>query len=138
MNKKTQAIVGAVILAGCALFAILLITGTNKNPEYSIEGGSLVISSQFGTSVQLNTISNLSLTDQFPEIKTRTNGASIGGKHRGEYTLSGGEKARLYIDESAPAFIRFSSEDTVYYLSADSKEDTQALYDQLLSVSGKK
>jgi hypothetical protein len=136
MKNKWQIVTVAIVLAASALFVIFLMAGTNKTPEYSVEGSTLTISSQFGTSVQLDTISALLLTPDLPQIKTRTNGASIGGKHRGEYTLSDGEKARLYIDETAPLFIRFSSEDTVYYLSADSKEATRALYDQLLEATG--
>jgi hypothetical protein len=135
MINKWQAIIVAIVLAAAAGFIIFLIAGTNKNPEYSVTDGTLTISSQFGTSVKLNTISNLSLTPDAPEIKTRTNGASIGGKHRGDYVLSSGEKAKLYIDEAAPQFIRFSSDGTVYYLSADSEDATRALYEQLQNAT---
>ena len=136
MINKWQLITVAVVLAVAATFVILLVAGTNKNPEYNMDDGMLTISCQFGTSVQLDTISELTLTPDSPQIKTRTNGASLGGKHRGEYTLSDGKKAKLYIDETAPLFIRFSSGDTVYYLSADLEDATRALYDQMQAAIG--
>ncbi len=131
MNNKIAIIITSVIVIAVVIVVAVMMS-TDSNPAaFDIKDGSLVITCSFGTTVPLSEISSLEFTDTAPDIKTKTNGAGIGSMQKGEYLLADGSKARLYIDTSASAFVRFVQGDTVFYLSADSAEATKELFAQL-------
>jgi len=131
--KNKWAIVAAIIITIAVIVTVALMMNRDSKPAmYQIEDGQLVITCSFGVSVPLDEIQGLLVTDAAPGIETKINGAGIGSMHKGEYRLTDGSYARLYIDSSVPLFIRFSQGDTIYYLNAESAEATQALYDELL------
>lgn len=135
--KSKWAIAVTIIIAVAVIATVALMMNRDSQPaEFSLRDGQLVISCSFGVSVPLEEIAGLELTETVPEIDTRTNGASVGCVHKGEYKLAGGNPARLYIDASVPPFIRFTQGDTVFYISAGNAEATRALYADLLAAAG--
>jgi hypothetical protein len=135
--KSKWAVAAAVIIAIAVIIAVALMMNRDGKPaEYRIEDERLVISCSFGVSVPLEEICALEITETAPGIGAKTNGASIGSMHKGEYKLADGSAARLYIDDSIPLFIRFTQGDTVFYLNSDTVETTQALFDQLREALG--
>jgi hypothetical protein len=131
MKSKWVIAVAIVITITVIVIVAFMMNRDSQSAEYQIEDGRLAISCSFGVSVPLDEIDGLTLTETAPEIETKTNGAGIGSMHKGEYRLSDGTSARLYIDTSVPLFVRFSQGGTVYYLNAENAEATQALYAEL-------
>ena len=135
--KNKWAIAATIIIAIAVIVTIAFMMNRDSQPaEYTLEDARLTISCSFGVSVPLDEIEGLMLTETAPEIETKTNGASIGSVHKGEYRLADGSDAHLYIDTSIPLFIRFSQGDTLYYLNAESLEATQSLYDKIAAALG--
>ena len=133
MNKWAF-IAAAVIVAAVAAIVTLMMTGDKKEAQFSVEDGALNISCSFGVTVPLDEIEGLELTQDTPLIAIKDNGAGIGSMQKGQFTLEDGTKARLYINEEAPVFIRFNNGSEVFYLSAESENTTRALYEQLMSA----
>ncbi len=131
MSRKVSLIITAIIVVVVAVVVGTMMTADSKAATFELKDGNLVITCSFGTSVPINEISSLELTDTAPDIKTRTNGAGIGSMQKGEYLLADGSKARLYVDTSASLFIRFVHSDTVFYINSDSAEATQSLFAEL-------
>lgn len=134
-NKWTVAAAVVITLAVIVVVALMM-KGDRKPAQYTIENGSLTIDCSFGITVPVDKMDNLSITDTAPDIRTKTNGSGVGSVYKGEFELADGSAARLYIDESVPPFIRFTQGETVFYISAGSAEETQALYDELLAARG--
>ncbi len=136
MKNKWAIAVTIVVAIGVIIAIALMMNKDAKSAQYQIEDGQLAITCSFGVSVPLNEIEGLTLTEAAPEIKTKTNGAGIGSMQKGEYLLTDGSSARLYINTDVPLYIRFTQGDTVYYLNAENSEATQALYDELTAAIG--
>ena len=133
MRNKWAFIAGGIIVAAVAVVVALMMTNDSKDAQFAVENDALVISCSFGVTVPLSEIENLELTADAPQIESKDNGSGLGTMQKGQFTLAGGVKSRLYIDEQAPVFIRFSRGDEVYYLSAESEDATRALFEQLKS-----
>ena len=117
--KNKWAIATGMIIAAAVIVAVVLMMSRDSQPaQYRVEGDQFIITCSFGVSVPVDEIDGLTLTDTAPEIETKTNGAGIGSMHKGEYRLTDGSKAMLYIDASAPPFIRFTQGDTGFFLNA--------------------
>lgn len=133
--KSKWAIIATIIITLAVIVTVaFMMNRDSQSAEYRIENSQLVISGSFGVSVPLEEIQGLTLTEDAPDIETKTNGAGIGSMHKGEYRLADGSAARLYIDTSIPLFIRFMQGDTVLYLNAEDTEATQALYDLITAA----
>lgn len=131
MKNKWAIAAGMIIAAAVIVAVILMMSRDSQSAQYRIEDNQLVINCSFGVSVPLDEIDGLTLTNAAPEIETKTNGAGIGTMYKGEYKLTDGSDARLFIDASVPPFICFTQGDTVFYLNTESSEATQALYDEI-------
>ena len=136
MKNKGALIAGAVIIAAAAIAVALMMTNDSKDAQFSVDDSALNITCSFGVTVPLDEIESLELTQDVPQVASKDNGAGLGSMQKGQYTLEGGVKARLYIDEEAPVFIRFSHGGEVYYLSAESEDATRALFEQLIAAAG--
>ncbi len=137
MNRNKIAIIAtAVIIVAVGIGVAIMMSSSSQPATYELKDGNLVIGGMFGTSVPLADITSLELTDSAPDIKTRTNGASLGSMHKGEYLLSDDSKARLYIDAKTPPFIRFIQNETVFYINLDSAETTQSFFAELEAAVG--
>lgn len=136
MRNRWAIIGGAVFTVAVIVVVALMMMNDSKAAQFSVDDSALNITCSFGVTVPLDEIQNPELTQDVPQIKTKDNGAGLGSMQKGQYTLAGGEKARLYIDEEAPIFIRFSRGGEVYYLSAESEDATRALLKQLQAAIG--
>ena len=127
--KKVFIAAGLIIVIVAAV--VIMMTNDSKPSAFAIEDGSLIISGSFGVSVPVNTISDLSLTEISPVIKTKTNGSGVGSICKGEFELQGGAQARLYADISKSPFVVFNSNGTIYYINLATPDETRALYQRL-------
>ena len=135
--KSKWAIAAAAIITIAVIVTVALMMNRDSQPaEYRIEDGQLAISCSFGISIPVEDIQGLTLTEVAPDVETKTNGAGIGSMHKGEYRLTDGSAARLYIDTNVPLFIRFTQGDTVFFLNAENPEATQALYNEITAAMG--
>jgi hypothetical protein len=133
---KWKIFLTAGIIIVVAIILVITFSKSSKPSSFDVKDGQLSISGAFGTNVALDEIEGLQLTELPPEVKTRTNGSGLGTKLKGEFLLKDDIKARLYIDTSKPPFIAFTAGGTVFYIGLDTKEATEALYQQLVNDIG--
>ena len=130
MKSKLVITLGIIITVSVAILIMLL--SISKPTTFEVKDGDIIIGGSFGVTVPVSGITGLKLIEDPPKIVTRTNGSGVGTVYKGEFTLEGNVKARLYADASKPPFITFSFEDTVFYINSATDEELQALY-QILS-----
>lgn len=131
---KKSLILGIAILIVVAAGVFFMMSRDSKVAAYEIKDGSFVISGSFGTTVPLSEITDLALTDKIPQITYKSNGSGLGSVFKGEFTLEGSVKARLYVDTSVPPFIKFVYNNTTFYINSDTAQKTNELYEQLKSA----
>ena len=136
MRNKWAIIAGVVFTAAVIVVVALMMTNDSKDAQFSVDDSALNITCSFGVTVPLDEIKNPELTQDVSQIKNKDNGAGIGSMQKGQYTLEGGVKGRLYVDTEAPVFIRFSRGGEVFYLSAETEDATRALFEQLKAAIG--
>lgn len=74
MRIGVGAIITVLTLGGLGT----LIYFSNKPAEYTIQGGNLKISGEYGEEIKLSDIVGISIKDQIPEIQPKTNGSGLG------------------------------------------------------------
>lgn len=130
---KHNVFIGAGIIVVVASVVFIMILKINKPSSFDIKDGDFIIGGSFGVTVPMTGIADLELSDVPPTIVTRTNGSGVGTIYKGEFTLDGNVKSRLYIDASKPPFIIFNYNGTVFYINLETPEETQTLYEKLLN-----
>lgn len=128
---KPKYIFAGVVVIAVAIFLFIMLSSVNKPSTFEVKDGDFIIGGAFGVTVPVSGISGLNLTDTPPNIVTKTNGSGLGTVYKGEFTLDGNRKARLYIDASKPPFITFSYDGTVIYVNLKEAQETRALYQKL-------
>lgn len=128
---KIKLLLGAALVVIIALFVIVMITKDSKSSVIEMNGGNLVISGSFGTTVPLDAITGLDQVNIPPQIAKKTNGLGIGTIYKGEFQLTDEKKARLYIDTANPPFIVFYYDDVVFYINLETSDETNALYEKI-------
>ncbi|NMC56704.1 MAG: hypothetical protein GYA50_05750 [Eubacteriaceae bacterium] len=131
---KKSLILGIAILVVVAAGVFFMMNRDSKSSAYEIKDGNFVISGSFGTTVKLSEITGLELTDKIPQITYKSNGSGLGSVFKGEFTLEGSVKARLYVDTSVPPFIKFVYNNITFYINSDTAQKTNELFEQLKSA----
>lgn len=132
MKKSLTLAIAILIVVAAGVF--FMMSRDSKAAAYEIKDGNFVISGSFATIVPLSQITGLELTDKVPQITYKSNGSGLGSVFKGEFTLEGNVKARLYVDTSVPPFIKFVHNNTIFYVNTDTAQKTNELFEQLKSA----
>jgi hypothetical protein len=130
LDIKTMIAIGSVIIL--ALIVGISMYFSSKPPIYSVNNGTLVISTQFGKNVNLSDIQSIQLKNDLPVIKSRINGLGLGSIQKGKF-LSDIGNVTLYIDSSKPPFIYIKTTSELIIINDQSNSKTEALFTKLNS-----
>lgn len=130
LNKK------AMIGIGFAIIVVLLVGismyFSSKPPIYAISNDTLVISTQYGQTINFAEIESVQLKNDLPVIQSKINGLGLGSIEKGKFSSDIGN-VTLYIDTSKPPFIYLKTTSELIILNDQSKSKTEALFDDLNS-----
>ena len=93
--------------------------------------GTIKISGMYGREIPISNIVSIEMLDEMPPIRQRINGSDAGKRLKGHFLLKNGEKCLVFIRKQAP-YIEMRTADNLYYLNADSKEETDQLYQEII------
>jgi len=96
----------------------------------TVEEEVVKISGMYGREIPVSDIVSVELLDEMPPIRQRTNGSDTGNRLKGHFLLKNGEKCVMAVRKQAP-YIELRTTDNLYYLNADSKEETDQLYQEI-------
>jgi hypothetical protein len=131
-NSNTRIIVFCISTA--IIFAIIIVSIINSGrpPVFTVGGGILKISTDFGETVNLSDIQEVELKPNLPDNLIRTDGLGLESVLKGEFQ-SGGEEMKVYVDASKPPFIYINTTNGLIIINDQTKAETQALYNELES-----
>ena len=128
--KKISTIVTVVTLIGAGIIIYLSMQPT----KFYVSSGDFTISGMYGDTMNWEEMTDLQLVEELPKVAVRTNGSSVGTKSKGNFKFENGDKAKLFVDKSVPAFISFKWNGELYYLNKPSVEETEKLFDEMMGV----
>jgi hypothetical protein len=131
-NSNTRIIVFCISTA--IIFAIIIVSIINSGrpPVFTVGGGILKISTDFGETVNLSDIQEVELKPNLPDNLIKTDGLGLESVLKGEFQ-SGGEEMKVYVDASKPPFIYINTTNGLIIINDQTKAETQALYNELES-----
>lgn len=105
-----------------------------QDPRVDISKEKIRISGMYSASIDVNKILDISIKDEMPNTSKKVNGFDLGYIMRGDFTLEGMGKARIYIHENKPPFVIINTEDHFYIINYKESKKTQKLYEELNSI----
>ena len=128
--KRISMVVTVVTLIGAGIIVYFSIQPT----KFNVDSEQFTISGMYGDEISWEQISNIQLVNELPKIAIRSNGASFGSIQKGNFKFKNGEKAKLFVDRSVPAFITFTWNGELYYLNKSTVEETEKLFEDMMNV----
>lgn len=101
LNKSTKItlIVISVFMILIMLFVYVSLFGANKTAQVVIGDNKIKIEGQYGIIIPVENILDVSLNEKLPKVINKTNGSDLGSKLKGNFTLEGIGKVKLFIDK---------------------------------------
>ena len=131
-------------IGGIIAFILIVFIGVGsllfqgyKSASYTITSDSLQISGMYGETVKAADIKNISISEDLPEIKKRTNGSAIGSQLKGHFDVTGYGNATLFLDTKIPPFIFIETGTKIIILNDTDRTKTETLYKNIKALAGK-
>lgn len=132
-NSKAGIIVFAVFMILILSFAGWMVGAGAKQSTVAVDGTILDISGMYGQSFDLSEAQSAEIKTQLPSDLIKKNGYNFGSVLKGSFDSDIG-RLRLYVNTDAPMFLYVFFDGETLILSTQSREETQALYAQILSL----
>lgn len=130
-----------VILGGVAaiiIFTIILVAripGFTTEREITITEESIEIDGTWGVTVEKEEIEKVTLETVMPNIVAKTNGAGIGNKQFGYYSLREYNKSSLFImDKTKPFISIYKKDNSLVLINYEEEEKTKKLYNEIVNA----
>ncbi|MBR4390853.1 MAG: DUF3784 domain-containing protein [Bacteroidales bacterium] len=118
------------VLMGLTLVFVVTLLVLSSRPQKIMVGEEAVkISGMYGSEIPIADIVSVELLDEMPASR-RINGSELGDRYKGHFQLKSGEKCMVFIRKQAP-YIEMRTNDNLYYINADSGEETKQLYQEI-------
>ena len=129
--KSTRNSKIALISSGVSLLVVAVILVLSFRPtKITVGEESVKISGLYGREIPVADIVSVEMLDEMPSIRQRVNGSETGRRLKGHFLLKNGEKCVAFVRKQAP-YIEMRTTDNLYYINADSKEETNDLFQEL-------
>ncbi|MEK4627683.1 DUF3784 domain-containing protein [Solibacillus sp. FSL R7-0682] len=120
-----------IILAITVIAVAVIMTFAVSETKIIMHENQLEIKGMYGDEYSFDKMEQVTLLQEIPNIAIRTNGSSVGSKHKGHFKLKNGEKVKLFVDKRNPPFISFFVADQHVIFNLATAEETDELYKKL-------
>lgn len=97
---------------------------------FSLEG--MEIHGLYGEGHLWNTIDEVELYDELPQIQRRTNGAEVGASLRGHFRTAELGDVKLFVNRNHPLFIYMTTQSGVIIFNGESEQETRQYYEAIV------
>lgn len=124
----------AVLAAVLSFTAIVLLTVVgllvygHLTPRVETGPEGIMIGGVYGATIPREEITGISLESEIPKILSRNNGFSGGEVRKGNFTLEGVGRGRLYLESSEGPFIFIKTADSYTIINYKESSRTEALF----------
>ncbi len=116
---------GLYILTGTLLFVLILFGSGFRENKLVVISGEINIQGMYGEKLFQDDIESVTLTNELPEIISRTNGFSLGDINKGYFKTRGGESVKLILNSGEKPYILIvkKSGKKIYYSSKNGNDE---------------
>ena len=113
LKKSNMIIIILSILFTLSIITFLCIS--SKEPSISFENNNIKISGLYGETIPVETIREISLTENLPTIIYRSNGLSLGEINKGYFKTKESGSVKLFLQKSKGPFIHITNNKGKHY-----------------------
>lgn len=124
MTAKAAGIL-CFFITGILIFAYFSSSG---DPNVTVTSQFIKIDGSYGITQSINEIKEVSLKDSFFYVLRREHGSSLGPFRKGEFTVDGYGKGRIYINKDKPPFIYITTNGSYIFINYSEPNRTRELY----------
>lgn len=124
--------VGVGVLAFTTILVMVMLWMGFRPIEVELSEDHLALKGMYGKTIPLKEVVAVSLEDQLPEIRHKTNGYAMGKIAKGYFKTADGEKVRLLVDEESERYVCITSKDGLRTYLGQTQLQAEALYAQLV------
>ncbi|QNO14205.1 DUF3784 domain-containing protein [Alkalicella caledoniensis] len=122
-----------IIFTGVIFLGVgVLMIYSSQPAKISFEDEGVKIHGIYGRIYAWDSIEEVKLLDELPQINRRTNGSAIGPHKKGNFDLEGYGSARLHVDERKSPFIYMESNGRIVIFNAGNSALTEEIYKGLV------
>lgn len=129
-RNMTMGILGVTVLFVSGIFFFSLST-----PRVIVDDKGIEFKGVYGDFYSFDSISNVELKNELPEITVRTNGSSLAGHLKGRFKTKDQGSVTLFVNKVIPSYIYINHEDKLTILNLSSEEETLTLFEKLKSFN---
>ena len=124
----------SLLMIAVIVFIIVIFSATMDSPEINITRDNMAIAGMYGTEIEKTDIIEISLINQPLFFSTKTNGSSISGAYKGNFTSSQYGPVLVYVkDSSIPWISIVRKENKTVLISLQNSNETVRLYSELIA-----
>ena len=134
-TPKRKRRLNLALTVGTAVFILVMVSyviySTVSTNSLVIEDQTLEVTGEYGREWELADIEAYYLTDEWPNIRRRTNGMSTESRKKGQFIIEEWGKGWLYLYTDRPPYIVIKSKDHFMMINAEDPNVTQQWFNEL-------
>lgn len=108
-----------------------LMVCSSRPPQVTIDDMGMVIEGMYGESYTWGEIRTVTLLEELPEVRMKTNGSALGPHLKGHFRVANLGAVLLHVDTRTPPYILIQTEEEKVIFNLPSSIDTMDLYREL-------
>jgi hypothetical protein len=108
-----------------------LMVYSSRPPQVTIDDMGMVIEGMYGESYTWGEIRTVTLLEELPEVRMKTNGSALGPHLKGHFRVADHGGVLLHVDTRTPPYILIQTEEEKVIFNLPSSIDTMDLYREL-------
>lgn len=132
-NAKVAKIILVVTMVLVVAINIPIFYAANKSSDVEVSKDFIKITGTYGRTISKDSITEIKLIDNIPEIKMKTNGIGLGKIQKGNYKLEGINKGVLFLENNDGPFIQITTKSYTVFINYKDDSKTLNIYKEINS-----
>lgn len=133
-KKKRDIIISIAVFAVVFVILAASLIIEAKPPVYIIKDDSLVISTQYGKTINFSDIEDVQLKNNLPDNLGKRRGINLKNILKGHFRADG-DHIDVFVDTSIPSYIYIYTKDGLTILNQQSSSETQKLFNKIKTLA---
>lgn len=132
-NAKVSKIILVVTMVLVIAINIPIFYAANKSSDVEVSKDSIKVTGTYGRTITKESVTEIKLIDNIPEIKMKTNGIGLGKIQKGNYKLEGINKGVLFLENNDGPFIQITTKSYTVFINYKDDAKTLDIYKKINS-----
>lgn len=125
-------VIGVVVL----VFVGVLLFFSSRSTVVNVLEEGVEIKGMYGDVFTWESIGDVELIDELPNIEMRTNGSALGSKLKGHFRTTEYGSVKLFVDVDKSPFIFLETDKGIVIFNLDNEKETEEIYREIVDKRG--